>query len=80
MAIPPAPEIDSEQLNTIIDRNVALARRLAAPERELLAELTVELLWSKDWEAANRFALTPEITVKLAANAAIPILAIDPRV
>ena len=71
-----SPEIDSEQLNAVIDRNVALARRLAAPERELLAELTVELLRSKDWEAANEFALTPEITVTLAANAAIPILAI----
>ncbi len=71
-----SPEIDSEQLNAVIDRNVALARRLAVPERELLAELTVELLRSKDWEAANEFALTPEITVTLAANAAIPILAI----
>jgi MtfA peptidase len=70
------PEIDSEQLDAVIDRNVALARRLDAPERELLAELTVELLRSKDWEAANGFALTPEITVTLAANAAIPILAI----
>ena len=70
------PEIDSEQLNAVIDRNVALARRLGAPERELLGTLTVELLRAKDWEAANEFTLTPEITVTLAANAAIPILAI----
>ena len=70
------PEIDGAQLDAIIEQNVGLASRLAAPERELLAALTVELLRAKDWEAANGFALTPEITVTLAANAAMPVLAL----
>ncbi len=70
------PDIDREQLDAIIGQNVALARPLSAPERERLADLTVELIRVKDWEAANGFTLRPDITITLAANAALPILAV----
>jgi MtfA peptidase len=68
------PKIEAEQLTAVIDGNVALARRLAAPQRELLTAFTVELLRAKHWEAANEFVLTPEMGITIAANAAIPIL------
>jgi MtfA peptidase len=70
------PDINAEHLATVIDRNVALARRLDRNTRELLAALTVELLRAKEWEAANGFVLTPEMGITLSANAAIPTLGI----
>ncbi len=71
---------DPEMLRTIVQRDVALARRL---EPELAAHhlaLTQELVEEKGWEAAAGFELTPEMIAIIAANAALPILGLDPWV
>jgi Mlc titration factor MtfA (ptsG expression regulator) len=59
---------------SIIDENVVHARVLAAPEREQLEDLVIALITDKHWEAAHGFALTDEIQVTIAAQAALLVL------
>lgn len=70
--------VDRTLLTRIVSRNVALAARLSAPERSRLEDLTALLIESKRWESTGDLELDEEILVTIAANAAIPILALDP--
>lgn len=49
-----------------------------ADEQVRLAEITDWLLRHKHWEAAHNFALTDEITVTVAVQAAMLVLGLDP--
>lgn len=71
-AIPP------DELDALVERNVALARRLDAEERDLLVDVAAGLIATKRWEAAAGATLTDEVLATVAANAAIPILFLDP--
>lgn len=62
----------------IIDRDVALAGSLGREHRQHLRELTLELIESKRWEAIPPLEMTNEVRITIAANAAIPILNLDP--
>lgn len=64
----------------IIVANVALAGRLDEHRRKRLVGLTNSLIDSKRWEATGDLALTPDVVVTIAANAAIPILELQPWV
>jgi len=61
----------------VVDRDVALARRLGEQRHGRLIELTDELVRTRSWEAAEGFELTHAMCVTVAANAAFPILAFD---
>lgn len=67
------------QIAETVNANVALARRFDEPTRRRHTELTAELVATKHWEAVNRFPLTTEMVVTVAANAAVPILELDVR-
>jgi MtfA peptidase len=58
----------------IVEARVAVWGALDAGERELLEARADFLLRHKHWEAAQGFALDDEITVTVAALAAVPIL------
>jgi len=61
----------------IVEANVAVWHVLADDEREVLEATTDWLLRHKHWEAASRFALTDEITVTIAMQAALLVLRLD---
>jgi len=65
-----------EWLAIIRERLVPWAT-LTTPEQLRLLDLTAMLVDDKTWEAANGFALTDEITLTIAAHAALLILALD---
>ena len=48
-----------------------------ADEQSALAEITDWLLRHKHWEAAHDFALTDEVTVTIAVQAAMLVLGLD---
>ena len=58
----------------IVEDHVAVWRVLDNGERELLAAASDSLLRHKHWEAARGFALVDEITVTIAAQAALLVL------
>ena len=61
----------------IVEEHVAVWQVLDPGEREQLAETTDWLLRHKHWEAAQGFALTDEITVTIATQAALLVLGLD---
>lgn len=72
--------LDPESVGRIVEANVALAAPLGAELRARHVALTQQLVEEKRWEAAAGFELSPEMIVIIAANAAIPILGLDPWV
>lgn len=76
----PWARLAAEQVYEFIDINVALARPLDPELKARHVALTQELVEEKQWEAAAGFELNAEIVVTIAANATIPILALDPWV
>jgi Mlc titration factor MtfA (ptsG expression regulator) len=60
----------------IIESNVVHWRVLGGADRELLEDYVVRLVTEKRWEAARGFALTDEIQVTIAAQAALLVLGI----
>ncbi|HNJ98974.1 MAG TPA: zinc-dependent peptidase [Ilumatobacteraceae bacterium] len=69
--------IPDDVVSAAIDHNVALARALPADLRAQHAAMTVELVNSVSWEAANGFTITDEMKATIAANAVFPVLAHD---
>jgi len=61
----------------IVESNVGLWRGLDDGERELLEVTSDWLLRHKHWEAARGFALVDEITVTIAAQAALLVLGLS---
>jgi Mlc titration factor MtfA (ptsG expression regulator) len=61
----------------IIDTNVAIARRLAPPERTKLHELVQVFIAEKSWEGCGGLVLTEEIQVTIAAQACMLVLRRD---
>jgi MtfA peptidase len=61
----------------IVEEYVAVWRVLDDDERELLAATSDWLLRHKHWEAAQGFALVDEITVNIAAQAALLVLGLS---
>jgi Mlc titration factor MtfA (ptsG expression regulator) len=61
----------------IVEANVALWPLLTDDERATLEATSDWLLRHKHWEAAHDFALTDEITVTIAAQAALLVLGLD---
>ena len=58
-------------------RDLAILRRLAPAERERLRELTGRFLAGKRFEAARGAELAPELLARVAAQACLPVLALD---
>ncbi len=77
---PSTDDPDLALIETTIDERVALAALLEPSQRHHLCELTGLLVRTKRWEAARGFELDPEMVVTIAANAAIPVLALDPAI
>ena len=63
-----------DEWRVIIESNVVHWRVLGADDRELLEDYVVRLVTEKRWEAAHGFALTDEIQVTIAAQAALLVL------
>jgi hypothetical protein len=61
----------------IAQRRVAYWSLLSGAEQEHLAELAAHLVETKRWEAARGFALTDEVIVTIAAQAAVLALGLD---
>ncbi len=61
----------------IIDRNVALARRLTRSERTRLGQLVQVFIAEKHWEGCGGLELTEEMQVTIAAQACILVLGRD---
>jgi MtfA peptidase len=61
----------------IVEANVAVWQVLTDNERAALEASSDWLLRHKHWEAAHEFALTDEITVTIAAQAALLVLGLD---
>ena len=61
----------------IVERRVAVWSALDAGERERLEAASDWLLRHKHWEAANGFALDDEITVTIAAQAALLVVGLS---
>jgi len=61
----------------IIDANVAIARRLAPPERAHLRELVQVFVADKHWEGCGGLELTEEMQVTIAAQACVLVLGRD---
>ncbi len=61
----------------MVGADVALAARLDPAERADHHALTIELIESKRWEAVGGLDLTTAVMVTVAANAVIPVLALD---
>jgi Mlc titration factor MtfA (ptsG expression regulator) len=72
------PTVDLGDIEEIIAKNVALAGRFDPAERAKLVDLTVGLVGAKRWEPLAPLELTPEVAVTIAANAAIPVMNLDP--
>ena len=66
-----------EDWETIVRRDVAYWNVLDEHERERLAELAEHIVSTKRWEAANGFALTDDVVVTIAMEAAVLILGLD---
>jgi Mlc titration factor MtfA (ptsG expression regulator) len=66
-----------DEWNDIIDRNVALARRLTRAERTRLAQLVQVFIAEKHWEGCGGLELTEEMQVTIAAQACILVLGRD---
>jgi len=62
---------------SIVEEHVAVWQVLDPREREQLEETTDWLLRHKHWEAAQGFALTDEITVTIATQAALLVLGLS---
>ncbi len=73
---PPIP--DPAEVVEVIGRNVTLADSFGADVLDRLVELTGTLVGTKRWEAVGDLVITPEIQITIAANAAVPLLALDP--
>ena len=71
------PDLDAAELDAIVDANVALAAGLDQPGRTRLVELTRSVLDAVRWEFVGGLSPSNEARVTIAANAAIPILALD---
>ncbi len=63
-----------EDWASIVDTHVAIWALLDAADRDAMAAAADWLLRHKHWEAANGFALTDEITVTIAMQAALLVL------
>jgi Mlc titration factor MtfA (ptsG expression regulator) len=61
-------------VQAVIAADVALARRLAATDRDRLATLTAELVDTKRWEAIAGMDLDDRARIVVAANAALVVL------
>jgi len=61
----------------IVEEHVAVWHLLDDDEREVLRSVSDWLLRHKHWEAANGFSLDDRIRVTIAAQAALPVLALD---
>ena len=59
---------------TLLDENVVHWRVLGPEERERLEHMIILLIVEKRWEAARGFALTDEVQVTIAAQAALLVL------
>ena len=70
-------EIDDATIDEIVGRDVVLATALADELDARHRELTGDLIVRKRWEAVGGLELTDEVLVTIAANAAIPIVALD---
>ena len=66
-----------DEWEQIARRTVAYWHVLDQPEQALLGELAEFLVATKRWEAAKGFALSDEIVVTIAAQAAVLILGLD---
>ena len=66
-----------DEWETIVTEHVAVWHALDADEQAVLEGNADWLLRHKHWEAAQGFALTEEIRVTLAMQAAVPILGLD---
>lgn len=66
-----------DQWLEIVEEHVAVWSRLDDTDRETLETTSDWLLRHKHWEAANGFALTDEITVTIAAQAALLVLGLS---
>jgi MtfA peptidase len=71
---------DQDRTLEVIARNVALAAGFDAVTRQRLAEIATTLIRTKRWEAVGDVDLTDEVLVTIAANAAVPVLALDLQV
>ena len=69
--------IDPSVIEQVIDDQVALANQLDPAERQRLTDITLELLERKHWEGVRPLEVTDEMKIVVAANAAIPLLALD---
>lgn len=72
------PGPDTTLVADVIERNVVIAHRLDEADREHLTHLTIDLIGGARWESVGGFEITEEVQVTIAANAAIPILHLDP--
>jgi Mlc titration factor MtfA (ptsG expression regulator) len=68
--------LDEDRLIAVLVQNVALARGLRDPIRDRLVRTAASLIEAKRWEAVGGLELTDEIRVTVAANAAVPVLAL----
>lgn len=75
---PPQDALPDGWRRTLDDR-LAHWRHLDAEEQDRLAELTGLLLSRKHWEAARGFELTPDMTLLIAAQAALLVLGLSYR-
>jgi Mlc titration factor MtfA (ptsG expression regulator) len=66
-----------EGWTAIVEKNVAVWHVLDDDERTLLRDQSDALLRRKHWEASSGFALTDEIRVTVAAQAALLVLQLD---
>jgi MtfA peptidase len=66
-----------DEWQVLVRDHVAVWARLDDDERALLGEIADWLLRHKHWEAANGFALTDEITVTIAVQAALLVLGLS---
>jgi Mlc titration factor MtfA (ptsG expression regulator) len=66
-----------DEWQVLVREHVAVWARLDDDERALLGEIADWLLRHKHWEAANGFALTDEITVTIAVQAALLVLGLS---
>ena len=74
------PEPDQTEIQRIIDHDVRLAAHLSLPDRDRLIERTTEVIALAHWESIAGLVLTNEVRVTVAANAAIPVLALGTHV
>lgn len=68
--------LDDPTVRTIIASNVAIASALSPSDLDQLVRLTLELIEDKRWEPIGPITLGKEVLVSIAANAAIPVLAL----